>query len=323
MRNTAHRKVRDISTQLQMKLYSTHGTFHPIAPFDYDKSLDFISEFTPMSGEQTLAPRSLTKTLSLNGSAIVFQINLTGTVEQPALDYTLYSAHKLDAATEQLALERIRFFLSLDEDLKPFYALAESDEKFAPVVKRLYGLHHVKFLTPFENAAWAILTQRQPIRVAHLVKTALIQKYGSCLDVNGQEFCAFPEPVQLALLTAEALNEIVRNDRKTTYLRAVIDAFLQVDDSFLYHAPTKELRTWLLNIKGIGDWSADFILLRGLGRMEGMRMSEYSIRGDPFGKAIAKVYNDGKPLSNPERERLGTHYQDWQGYWAYYLRVNA
>lgn len=306
-----------------MKLYSTHGTLTPLAPFDYDKSLDFISEFTPMSGEQTLAPRSLTKTLSLNGGAIVFQITSNGTVENPALEYTLYSAHKLDAATEQLALERIRFFLSLEEDLKPFYALAKKDAKFAPVVKRFYGLHHVKFLTPFENAAWAILTQHQPIRVAHQVKVELIQKYGACLDVNGQEFRAFPEPAQLAAVPDAVLNETVRNDRKTTYLRAVTDAFLQTDDAFLYHAPTEELREWLLSIKGIGDWSADFVLLRGLGRMEGMRMSEYSIRGDPFGKAIAKVYNDGKPLSNPERERLSANYQNWQGYWAYYLRVNA
>lgn len=312
-----------------MKLFTVQGTLTPCAPFDFEKSLDFIGEFAPMAGEQTLAPRSLTKTISLNGKAIVFQIRARGTVEIPELDYTLYSAQKLSKAEQEKVVERVRFFLSLDDDLKPFYAIAKRDEKFAPVVRRLYGLHQVKFLTPFENAVWAVLTQRQPMRVAHQVKMALIEKYGPRLRVSlsakaaGVEYRAFPEAAELYPVSASELNLLVRNERKTDYLRAVIEAFYNVDETFLYQAPTQELREWLLNIKGIGAWSADFVLLRGLGRVEWMRMSEYSLRGDPFGKAIQKVYSNGSTLSNAERERLTRTYGDWQGYWAYYLRVNA
>lgn len=308
---------------MPMKLYTAQGTLTPVAPFDFEKSLDFIGEFSPMSGEQTLAPCSLTKTISLNGNAIVFQITGQGTVDKPALAYTLYSAQKLSAQEQETVLKRIRFFLSLDDDLTAFYALGKRDKKFASVIERFYGLHQVKFLTPFENAIWAILTQRQPIRVAHQVKIALLEKYGARLTVNGQEFRAFPEVSQLFPVTAEELNEIVHNERKVQYLRAVIDAFQNVDEKFLYEAPTADIHAWLLNIKGIGDWSADLILLRGLGRMEWLRMTEYAIRGDPFGQAIARVYADGKPVSKTERERLTKTYGDQQGYWAYYLRANA
>lgn len=305
------------------KLYNAAGTLDPTPPFDFEKSLDFIGEFSPMVNEQTLAPRSLTKTTSLHGDAVVFQVTSRGTIEKPTLEYTLYSAHKLNAAEQEKLVERIRFFLSLDDDLKPFYAIGKRDEKFAPVIKRLYGLHQVKFLTPFENAMRAILTQRQPIRVAHKVKIALIEKFGARLTVSGQEYRAFPEAAQLFSVSAGELNEMVRNERKTEYLRAVIEAFANVDENFLYHAPTVDVREWLLSIKGIGDWSADFILLRGLGRMEAMRLTEYPLRGDPFGDAIAKVYGEGKKVSNAERERLAERYSEWRGYWAYYSRTNV
>lgn len=312
-----------------MKIFSTRGTLSPRAPFDFDKTLDFIGEFAPMVGEQTLAPGALTKTISLGGKAIVFQLTSRGTVEQPSLDHVLYCEDKLTPAAQDKVLERIRFFLSLDDDLQPFYEIGKRDTHFAPVIQRLYGLHHVKFLTPFENAVWAILTQRQPMSVAHKVKTALIDRYGARLSLSPStgaghtEFRAFPEVSQLFPVSSAELNEIVHNERKSDYLRSVIDAFANVDEQFLYQAPSADVRAWLLKIKGIGDWSADFILLRGLGRMEWMRMSEYNLRGDPFGSAIARVYANGKPVSPPERERLAKTYGEWRGYWAYYLRVNA
>ena len=53
-----------------------------------------------------------------------------------------------------------------DDDLQPFYALAEADPPFWALVQRLYGYHQVRFFTPFENTCWAILGQRTPFAVA-------------------------------------------------------------------------------------------------------------------------------------------------------------
>ena len=48
------------------------------------------------------------------------------------------------------ALDRIRFSLSLDDDLEPFYELAEKDGSFAPIAREQRGHHHVKFPSAFE-----------------------------------------------------------------------------------------------------------------------------------------------------------------------------
>lgn len=69
---------------------------------------------------------------------------------------TLYAERPLDDTHEQ-AVDRVRFFLSVDDDLVPFYTIGREAPHVLPIQKRLRGSHQVKFLTPFKNACWADL----------------------------------------------------------------------------------------------------------------------------------------------------------------------
>lgn len=302
---------------------STAGTLTPVAPFDFEKTLTFLGGFYASMNDQVVESNALTRAIALNGRAIVFRLSSRGTVDEPLLDYTLYSARKLDAATQAKTVERIRFFLSLDDDLAPFYTRGRRDKKFVRVMQELYGLHQVKFLTPFENAVWAVLSQRTPMGVARKVKQALTQIYGPHLKVDGVEHFAFPEASQLFPVSAGELNTIVNNERKTEYLRAVIEAFHKVDDEFLYHAPTDEVRAWLLSIKGIGEWSAYFILFRGLGRSQPLYFDAKSQPMRAFADVIDRIYGDGKHLDHQAIAKLAAPYGEWESYWTYYLRASG
>lgn len=59
--------------------------------------------------------------------------------------------------THEQAVDRGQFFLSVDDDLAPFYTIGREDPHVLPIQKRLRGSHQVKFLTPFKNACWADL----------------------------------------------------------------------------------------------------------------------------------------------------------------------
>ncbi len=76
------------------------------------------------------------------------------------------------------------------------------------------------------------------------------------------------------------------------------------------------MEAWLRSIKGIGEWSADFIMVRGLGRMERVPLTEKRLV-----EAASKVYGLGEELSRDALQRLADKYGQWQGYWAHYLRV--
>src|SRR5215218_3868564 len=201
-----------------MQLTTETHPLIPVPPFDFDQSLDFLDEFSPMQGEQTLAGRTLTKAVSICGQPLVFRVAAGRTVDEPQLAVTLVTDQPLTEASRPAALDRVRFFLSLDDDLRPFYAVGCADPHFASVIRRLYGLHQVKFLTPFENACWAVLTQRNRIPIAQKAKRALVERYGCHLEVEGVGYWAFPEPAQLAGASGADLAALIGNDKRAAYL---------------------------------------------------------------------------------------------------------
>ena len=260
----------------------------------------------------------LTKAVTLHGQAVAFELRNAGTVEDPQLGYTLYSEQPLSESEQAIMTDRIRFFLSLDDNLQPFYAIGRADAAFAPIIERLYGLHQPKFLTPFEIACWAILGQRQPWRMAHRTKLAMIERWGTNITLPGGSYSAFPEPEQLATVEASELASIVRNERKVEYLRSVIQFFMATDEQFLRYGDYDAVATQLRSIHGIGEWSSYFILVRGLGRVE-----RVSTIDQELAKAAAKVYNGGQPLTPKDMQNRLERYGPHQGYWALYLRAPA
>lgn len=291
------------------------GLLTPKSPFDFSKSLEFLGEFPPMREDLTLDEQSLTRAVSFGGQAVVFRIRSTGLIKNPRLKYALFSERPLFAGIRDAMIDRIGFFLSLFDDLEAFYRLGYGDMDFAPVLQRQYGLHHVKFITPFECASWAILSQRYPMGAAQKVKQAITEKFGTALEVDHRIYRAFPEPFRLVRATAEELMPLVRNKRRVEFLMGVAKSFSEIDERFLRTAKYDEVEAWLSNINGIGQWSSKLIMLRGLGRMERLAVEKRLVR------AASTVYGHGKPLAQARFDQLAERYGPWKGYWAYYLRA--
>src|SRR5947199_3427705 len=274
-------------------LHSEEGSLRPTPPFDFAKSLDFLGMFPPMQEDQTVSEVSLTKAIPVGGRTIVFRLKPTGTIKMPALKYTLFSDHPFSHGLTDVILDRISFFLSLNDVLDQFYRIAINDPNFAPVLQKLYGLHQVKFLTPFECACWAVLSQRNQLSAARRAKQALLERFGTSLGVKGHVYRAFPEPGQLADASKEELKSLIKHERREEYLGNVIRAFNEVDERFLRTTEYDKVEEWLKNIKGIGEWSARLILRRGLGRMEKVAVEKRLI--------AAACRAHGKPMSEERR----------------------
>ncbi len=172
-----------------------------------------------------------------------------------------------------------------------------------------------KFLTPFELACWAILAQRNPLAVAHRTKMALVQRWGTGITVQGKAYWAFPAAEQLAIVSPDELAEVVHNTRKVDYLIAVIKFFNSVDEQFLRMGNYDEVATQIRAIRGFGEWSSHFLLIRGLGRVEHVSATDKEIS-----QATSQIYNQGQPLSPTEMQQIINRYGSTQGYWAFYAR---
>ena len=298
-----------------MHLFLDQGKLHPTSPFDFDKSLNFLKIFTPSQNEQLISGRSLTKAISIKGQAFIFRIKSVGTIDRPVLEYILLSEHPISEDQKYSALDRASFFLSLYDNLQSFYEAAANDLHFNPVIRRLYGYHQVKFLTPFENACWAVLTQRLPVLLAKRMKDLLVQTYGAPIQTQTSLMRSFPEPSQLSLENVKHLAKLLGNPQKAAYLHYLARAFHEVDEDFLRHAPYDQVQKWLQDIKGIGTWSATFILIRGLGRMERVPATDRRLI-----HAASRFYGQEVDRTIPQ---IADQYGSWQGYWAHYLKVVA
>jgi len=114
---------------------------------------------------------------------------------------------ELDAAAAQACR-----FLSLDVDAHGWPDVARRDPVIADAQQQLPGLRPCRFHSPYEAAAWAVLSQRIRIVQAARLRDDLVARHGD----DG----AFPAPQQLRGLDLDLPG------RKSEYLRAVADAAL-------------------------------------------------------------------------------------------------
>jgi DNA-3-methyladenine glycosylase II len=298
-------------------LHSVAGELDAIVePFDFQQSLNFLQGFGPMSGEQQFERGAVTKAIMVDGQTVVFR--MSGTSEEgaargkPKLRYELFSREPLPKSVEDSVKRRIAFFLSLDDDVKPFYAIAKRDDaKFYPLVERSWGLHQVKFLTLLEISCWAILSQRVQRPIALRMKRAITERFGGSLELDGRTYSAFPDYTTLKGARPKELLEVTRNQRAMQRMTSLLTTFDELDEDFLRTAPYDKATARLQKVKGIGDWSSQFILFRGLGRVE--KLQPINLR--PLSKTIESVYGpNGKTL-----EEINSTYGNWSGYWSVYL----
>ena len=256
-------------------MHVTSGSLVPVPPFDFGRSLRFLEGFSPTEGEQAIASGSVRKATRVGGRTLLFEVRGSdgATVEHPELRYELWSSEPFDPDVVASASDRIGAFLSIEDDLGAFYDRARGDTVILPHVERLYGLHQVRFLTPFENACWAVMGQRTLIAIGapgegRVRRTVRRHDLGRWRDDR-----AFPDPDDVAGLSPDDLRPIVRNDRRAGYLANVIEAWQSADEHWLRTGPFDEAEAWLRSITGFGEWSTLFVLFRGLGRGDRMTLT--------------------------------------------------
>lgn len=286
-------------------------TLNPLPPFDFTASLGFVCSFPATTGEQEARDGRLVTAVRAADQTVLATVTSTGTVERPELQCELLAEGPLTDEVVDAVADRLGFRLGLEDDLRGFYEAA--DPQFKEVVRRLYGYHQVKFASPLENACWAVLAQRTPMAAARKAKRALVERVGNRVSDGTRDFFAFPDAAQLAQLDELDLLDLVGNARKARYLAGIARAWNEVDEGFLRAGPYEEVERFLLGLPGIGPWSAVFVLIRGLGRMERLPAEPAAMR------AAEHFYRE--PVSAERFAELAAPYGDHRGYWAHYLRV--
>jgi DNA-3-methyladenine glycosylase II len=171
------------------------------------------------------------------------------------------------AVTKQVA--RI---LSLDHDGTGFVEAGRRD----PVLGRLQavapGLRPPQFHSPYEAAAWAVLSARRPARQMAQLRDRLAEAYGTGFDLAGQRWHAFPTP--RALLAVEDFPGLpeLKLTRLHAVARAALDGKLDVDRLTAVDPDTAMAQ--LRELPGIGPFYASLVVIRSCGLADVLVVNE-------------------------------------------------
>jgi DNA-3-methyladenine glycosylase II len=201
----------------------------------------------------------------------------------------------------QAQVERI---LSLDVDGSGFPAVGERDPVVAGLQQRYPGLRPVGFWSPYEAAAWTIIGHRIRVGQAAAIKARMARELGEPVALGDRMVHAFPAPARLASL--DSFPGLA--GRKPEWLRSLAMATLdgQLDAARLRGLPRETALKELKKLPGIGDFSAELILLRGAGDPDAVAYHEPRLA-----LAVADAYGLPGPATP---EQLAEISENWRPY---------
>lgn len=192
------------------------------------------------------------------------------------------------------------------------------DEPLAQELRENFqGLPVVQTLTPWEALVWAVIGQQINIAFAYRLKRAFVEQFGDSVPYGGRTYYAFPSPERVAELDHERdLRPIQFSRQKSRYViaaaQSVLDGTLDFDqiERLDDDGASMALQAQL----GIGRWTAEYILLRGFGRLDVIPA------GDAALKALVGQYQQlGRAATELEVRVLAERWKPWRGETAFML----
>jgi DNA-3-methyladenine glycosylase II len=189
---------------------------------------------------------------------------------EPKLMVTVESTTPISERARNQAGLLVRQMLGLAVDLQPFYDLARDNTVIGPVVERFLGMRPPRFPSVFEGLINSIACQQVTLDLGIVLLNRLSERFGAHVVDQDAVLSAFPTPTDLADVPEESIRELGFSRQKTRAIKELSThvADTTVDLSGLEGVANKEAIDYLSRIRGIGRWSAEYVLLRGLGRLD-------------------------------------------------------
>jgi DNA-3-methyladenine glycosylase II len=209
------------------------------------------------------------RTIELPEGIAEVTLSQTGSAEEPVLLAHLHGA--MESPTNRSAATRLLTdMLGLQIDLAPFYALAGSASRLGKLAAAFRGMKPPKFPTLFEALVNGISCQQISLQAGLSLLNRLAASYGKLPAQQPGSGPSFPSPPALAGAEASSLRALGYSYRKGWAIVELARAFTAKDNQIevLSRLDTDSVRSGLRNLPGVGRWTADYVLLRGLRHLE-------------------------------------------------------
>jgi DNA-3-methyladenine glycosylase II len=282
------------------------------------------------------------RVIVLGGRTAALSVRQIGSADAPRLVVTTTPSPRTAAERRRIRaiIDRL---LGTSVNLDEWYRLAGQDRRLGVMAERFRGLKPPRFPTVFEALVNAFACQQLSLEVGLelLNRLAEISAVQSGTIADGH--CGFPSARDIMRLPASRYQDIGFSRQKILALIALARAVErhEIDLEALIDEGDADICARLVELRGVGRWTAEYVLLRGFGRLHVFPGDDVGARkrlarwlGRPSaldyagvrravahwapyaglvyfhllldGLAEAGALGDSLPASNPRHERAGT-----------------
>src|SRR5258708_21464765 len=278
--------------------------------FSYDLCLSFLKR-SPKEVLHRIENEMVTKALSIEGQLVIFQI----TANDKSLKVDFLNTKPL-SKTKQSVEAYIREWFDMETDLKPFYSLARKDDLLKNLVKTFHGYRIIGQPDLFESLVWAVLGQQINLQFAYTLKQRFVQQFGERVNFNGNDHFLFPEQKLVATLGDDDLLPLQFSRQKSKYVKLIGEAFVSgsVSKEKLSNLSFEDAKTELIKIKGIGNWTANYALMKTFRYPNAFPLEDAGIHN-----AIKNLKGMKQKPSLNHVKKIFKNYRGWEAYATLYL----
>ena len=277
-------------------------------PFDWPMLRDFFAARAIPGVEAVDGDRYL-RTVRIDADPGVIELrHESGSV--------LLTLHGIRTTAVFPIVQRCREILDLDAPMRDIIGVLSRDAVLQSRLRDHAGVRVPGSWDGFELTIRAILGQQVSVKAATTLSGRIASRYGEAvatgIDVEGLTHL-FPEPAKLA---RARFNNIGLTRSRAETIRAVSKAVVNGSLSFDASQDPDEFRQSMIAIRGIGDWTAQYVAMRALKSPDAFPASD-------LGLLRAFDAGDRSRMRPAELEELSQGWRPWRAYAALLLWSSA
>ena len=217
---------------------------------------------------------------------------------------------------ENEIIDFVKDWFDYDRDMNPFYELLEQDVELKYMASEYNGLRLLAIPDLLEALSWSIIGQQINLTFAYKLKRRFTETYGTKLTYENTDYYLFPKSEIVANIKVEDLLPHQFSNRKAEYLIEIAKQFVSgnISKEILSAHTTTEAIRLLVSVRGIGEWTASYALMKSLKRLECITYGDVGLYN-----ALHNLKGYDK---RPSREQLNLffeNFKNWEAYTVFYL----
>jgi DNA-3-methyladenine glycosylase II len=210
------------------------------------------------------------RVLVIDKAPVLVAVRQTRSGARPEIEVRISAAQPRVVKAEVAAL--VTRMLGLDRDLSDFYKLARGDTHLHDLAGRLRGMKPVRYATVFEAFANAVACQLVSLSAGMHVLNRLANAFGVSAEVDdvARAMRSFPAASAIARSNPSAMRALGLSRQKGEYLLGLAVGALHPKDSdfaSIEQLTDDDAIARLSQFRGVGRWTAEYVMLRGFGRI--------------------------------------------------------